>query len=473
MRTGQKPTAGYFPTRISHWLGIAFLAQLYFLAGVVGLTVQTTYQGITPIWPASGIAFASLFLFGARLWPAIILAMLELALYADIPLSVALVAGLGSVLEAIIPTQILRQKGFTGNLDRLNNVLQFVLYAVILGPVFSSTLGTLAFALHQSPEPVSIIRMWAFWWLGNSIGLLMMGSIILIWSTTPSEKTNREILGKTLIATLTILVSFFSMAIRSVPFSTLMLFSMLPLIIISAMRYSMRWVSLHYLSALSAFILAGALFFPEKINVTEIDGFYLNMAFLVVLTFIGLFASAAHTEQIDKRSLEIQATTDDLTGMMNRNAFMNQLRNTVQNLRRNDDRHCLLYVDLDGLKTVNDSAGHSAGDSLLTAVTSIIRRAIRSQDIAGRLGGDEFAILLRNCDTPDALGIAEKIRQTVSQHAISVEDRDLSVTASIGVVDIDRSCHDIAILLESVDQACYASKRAGGNRFTLAQITHA
>jgi diguanylate cyclase (GGDEF)-like protein len=470
MRAGQEAAGGLFPTRIHHWLGIAVLASAYLLAGVAGLSVQTTYQGITPIWPASGIAFASLFLFGVRLWPAIITAMLGLAVYTDIPLYVALAAGAGSVLEAVIPVSILRRKGFDGNLNRLNGVLQFVLYAVILGPVFSATTGSLAMAAHHSLDLASVGRMWAFWWLGNSIGLLVMGSVILIWSTAPKEQTSQDITGKALTAILTVSISFTSVAIHPASLSTLTLFLLLPLIITAAMRYSMRWVSLLYLGAFISFLVAGALYVPDNLHVAEIDGVYLNIAFMVVFAFIGLFASAARIEQIDKHILEIQATTDQLTGMLNRHAFLDQLNATVQMLRREDDRHSLLYLDLDGLKNVNDSAGHAAGDKLLQTITGIIRRIIRSQDIAGRLGGDEFAILLRNCDISDALGITEKIRQAVRRYAISIDERRYSVTASIGIVDIDRSCHDVPRLLESVDQACYASKRAGGDRFTLTEV---
>ncbi|MEN8178653.1 MAG: diguanylate cyclase [Pseudomonadota bacterium] len=458
----------YLPTEARHWLGLAVLALLYFLAGVIGLTVQTAYNGITPIWPASGIAFAALFLFGVRLWPAIILAMLGLALFAGIPFYVALAAGIGSVLEAVVPVLILRQKQFNGNLNRLNNVLLFVAFAVFLGPVFSATAGVSAFTIHQSLEPDATLWLWAFWWLGNSIGVLMVGSAILIWKAAPVGKTPNKTIGKKALLVLTVIASFTSMAINTYPLSTLILFFMFPLIVFAATHYSMRWVSILYLSALLTFILAGALLFPDKFNVVEIDGIYLNLAFLVVFTFLGLFASAAHSEQLDNRILEYQATTDSLTGMNNRRAFLEQLNTTVHNLRRSDDRHSLLYIDLDGLKAVNDSAGHATGDLVLQASTRIIRRIIRHQDIAGRLGGDEFAILLRNCDSDDAMSIAEKIRRVVSEHSTTAKNKQYSVTTSIGIIDIDPSHHDIPGLLEAADEACYVSKRAGGNQITLA-----
>jgi integral membrane sensor domain MASE1 len=91
-------TPGPYPVQL------LILTLLYFLAGIIGLAVQTDPSGITPIWPASGIAFAALYIYGLRLWPAIILGMVSLSFYADVPLAIALIAGAGSVLEAVIPS---------------------------------------------------------------------------------------------------------------------------------------------------------------------------------------------------------------------------------------------------------------------------------------------------------------------------------------------------------------------------------
>ena len=470
MQSNVQSISHYFPTAPRHWGGIGVLAALYFLAGIIGLSVQTAYNGITPIWPASGIAFAALLLFGVRLWPAIILAMLCLALYAEIPVFVALSAGIGSVLEAAIPVMLLQRFRFDGNLNRLQNILYFLVFAVFLGPVFSATAGAAAFAMHQSLEIYAIIRMWAFWWLGNSIGILMVGSAILIWSATPNKGITGSIGLRTALVCLTVIASFSSMAINTFPFSTLILFFLFPLIILAAMQDNLRFVALIYLSVLLTFLIAGALFFPEKFNTAEIDGVYLNITFLIIFTFLGLFASAAHTEQLDKRILEYQAATDNLTGMKSRQAFLELLNTTVRNLRRDNDRHSLLYIDLDGLKNVNDSAGHSTGDLVLKSITQIIRRIIRSQDVAGRLGGDEFAILLRNSDSHAAMILAEKIRHAIAEHITSFKKLQFSVTASIGIVDIDQSCDDVETVLETADQACYASKRSGGNQITLAEM---
>nr|MDJ0807063.1 MASE1 domain-containing protein [Gammaproteobacteria bacterium] len=229
------PNAFGFPTALRPWAEAAVLATLYFLAGVVGLSVQTAYQGVSPIWPASGIAFASLFLFGLRLWPAIILGMLGLAWYADIPFSVALFAGLGSVLEAVIPVVILRRLGFNGDFNRLNHTLLFVAFAVILGPVFSATAGAGALALHQTLDIEVFIRLWAFWWLGNSIGILMLGSAILIWSRTPDKAVGNKVLTGLLLVCFTLIASYNSLSINTFPFSTLILFFLFPLIIYAAM----------------------------------------------------------------------------------------------------------------------------------------------------------------------------------------------------------------------------------------------
>jgi diguanylate cyclase (GGDEF)-like protein len=454
---------------IGGWGLFALLVLLYFIAGVAGLSVHTAYDGITPIWPPSGIAFAFLFLFGIRLWPAIVIAMLGLSLFADIPIAVGLAAGLGSVLEAVIPILILRRLGFDGNLNRLQNVLYFVGIAVLIGPMFSSTIGSAAFAVWQSLKLDAFIRMWAFWWLGNSIGILMIGSSLLIWSATPKQGELGGGGSLLLLVLLTVAASYASVAIDTFPISTLSLYFLFPLIVFAAMQYSARWVSVVYLTALMTFILSGVLLFPERFQVAEIGEIYLNISFLSVFTFLGLFASAAHTEQLENRLLEYKATTDFLTGLRNRHAFLDELNHMLNHLRRSEDRHSLLFIDLDGFKAINDSAGHATGDQVLNALGQVIGQVVRGQDIAARLGGDEFAILLRNCGAYHALLIAEKVRSAVSNCSVSINGFDYSVTASIGIVRIENPCHNVTMLMELADQACYSSKRAGGDRVTMAE----
>jgi diguanylate cyclase (GGDEF)-like protein len=448
-------------------LQLLLLTLLYFLTGIIGLAVQTVPSGITPIWPASGIAFAALYIYGLRLWPAIILGMVSLSFYADVPLVIALIAGAGSVLEAVIPILILRRLNFDGDLNRVHSIFLFVSVAVVLGPVFSASLGSLAFNWLMPMGISEVLRIWAYWWLGNGIGILIVGSFLLIWLATPNSGKKGELPGKLFILIATAAAMFLSLAINQHPYSTLIMFLLIPFAVLAAMRYGLRCVSTMALVTMIVTLITGAWLIPEAFKNAEIGTIYLNIAFLVIITSTGLLVSAANYERIHHQIMKYRATIDALTGLGNRHEFLHQLERTLLNLRRRDDIHSLMYIDLDGLKLVNDTSGHAAGDEVLKKIGQVFQRVTRNQDVVGRLGGDEFAILLRNCNTKDALAIAEEIRKDVVAEIIEWQKEQYRVTASIGIVRIDKDHDHADKIIEQADTACYTSKRAGGDQITL------
>jgi diguanylate cyclase (GGDEF)-like protein len=123
---------------------------------------------------------------------------------------------------------------------------------------------------------------------------------------------------------------------------------------------------------------------------------------------------------------------------------------------------CLLMLDLDELKAINDRHGHHAGDAVLRAVADTIKTGVRRIDVAARYGGDEFVAHLPETDPTGGWVVAEKIRLTVA--SISVPGMDRPPTVSIGVVSYPRDGQTVDDLMISADQAMYASKRAGRNR---------
>jgi diguanylate cyclase (GGDEF)-like protein/PAS domain S-box-containing protein len=167
-------------------------------------------------------------------------------------------------------------------------------------------------------------------------------------------------------------------------------------------------------------------------------------------------------ERRKRNALSWAATHDALTNIANRQEFENQLADHLADRRRRESA-CVLYVDLDGFKAVNDEAGHAAGDQLLRDIAALLLARIRSIDLAARLGGDEFAILLRACTLPTALNVAEQIRARIDAHALVWQGRPFRVGVSIGVVQIEDSYADVASVIAAADAACYAAKRAGRN----------
>lgn len=159
-----------------------------------------------------------------------------------------------------------------------------------------------------------------------------------------------------------------------------------------------------------------------------------------------------------------QAQHDPLTGLPNRRAFEERLEESVAASKRAGDHGALCFIDLDRFKIVNDTCGHAAGDELLCRIARLIRQRVRDQDVVCRVGGDEFALILRGCSRPDALRIAEHLREGVAAFRFSWEDRLFSIGASIGVTYIDGTHATVADLLMAADSACYEAKKNGRNQ---------
>lgn len=160
---------------------------------------------------------------------------------------------------------------------------------------------------------------------------------------------------------------------------------------------------------------------------------------------------------------------DELTGLPNRLALMERLRQAISDACGRQHQLALLFIDLDGFKVVNDGHGHTTGDKLLTAAAGRIATCVREDDIACRYGGDEFVVVLSNVsDASVAAGVAETIRVHIGQ-SYSIDGKEFRVSASIGLAmypnDGDRS----DALLSYADASMYRSK---SRRPSMHSFTH-
>ncbi|MCW3016768.1 MAG: hypothetical protein JWO02_3860 [Solirubrobacterales bacterium] len=173
----------------------------------------------------------------------------------------------------------------------------------------------------------------------------------------------------------------------------------------------------------------------------------------------------SHIEDITERkrleqSLQRLADHDPLTDLWNRRRFGEELQRQVHRSKRYGEQAALLVLDLDDFKQVNDTLGHKAGDSLLRAVATAMRKRLRSTDSLGRLGGDEFAVLLINTSPDEATTLARQLAETISSNPVHLDDREIVATASIGVAVIDRTVESDESVLVAADAAMYEAKAA-------------
>jgi diguanylate cyclase (GGDEF)-like protein len=172
----------------------------------------------------------------------------------------------------------------------------------------------------------------------------------------------------------------------------------------------------------------------------------------------------SHVERLE--SLTKKATTDGLTGLTNRKAFLERLG---VDLARLDGRHpCgVVMLDIDHFKGVNDTYGHPFGDEVLRGVASVLGKGVRKGDTAGRYGGEEFVLYLHMADTEQAREGAERFRRMIRQIRFAHAGKEVAVTASFGVACAPHHGKGVEELLKHADEALYLSKQRGRDRVTV------
>ncbi len=175
--------------------------------------------------------------------------------------------------------------------------------------------------------------------------------------------------------------------------------------------------------------------------------------------------------EAEKTEAELRyiADHDSLTGLLDRRRFRAELDQYVSFSARYGGQGAVMIIDIDGLKMVNDTLGHHAGDKLIRQIAGILRERVRTTDIVARLSGDEFAVLMPQTDTAGALQLGEDLRAQVAESAAPAPDA-ANVTISVGITMFgrDRGVGAEAVLV-AADQAMYRAKEEGRNQIALFQ----
>lgn len=165
-----------------------------------------------------------------------------------------------------------------------------------------------------------------------------------------------------------------------------------------------------------------------------------------------------------KATLQALALTDELTELSNRRGFLTLARQQIKVAQRQGRSLLLLSIDMDGLKQINDSYGHEAGDNALIQTAVILRQTFRDADVIGRLGGDEFSILMLDADQESAPRLVARLQQNLAAHNAQTKDPyNLSITVGLAVFD-PATDSSLPELMSQADQALYADKRRGEAR---------
>jgi diguanylate cyclase (GGDEF)-like protein len=182
---------------------------------------------------------------------------------------------------------------------------------------------------------------------------------------------------------------------------------------------------------------------------------------VTVLASIGLLLYRIKRSQLRFMRL---ARQDGLTGIFNRQHFVEEATNVLRQSERSHRSVCLILIDLDHFKQINDTHGHAVGDQVLQNAVTACRQNLRQGDVFGRLGGEEFGILLPDCIAATAYDRAEHLRKAIASIPVEANDSHVAISASFGVSSTERAGHDLQRLLVDADHALYRAKHSGRNR---------
>jgi diguanylate cyclase (GGDEF)-like protein len=159
-----------------------------------------------------------------------------------------------------------------------------------------------------------------------------------------------------------------------------------------------------------------------------------------------------------------QARLDGLTGILNHQHFISEAQHALEALERKQSAGCLVFIDLDYFKQINDTHGHAIGDAVLRHTVALCKQTLRANDLFGRLGGEEFAILLLACSQEHGLAIANCIRLAIEATPPHIDGHTITFSASIGLASTQTSGYGLQRLCREADAALYRAKRFGRNR---------
>lgn len=176
-----------------------------------------------------------------------------------------------------------------------------------------------------------------------------------------------------------------------------------------------------------------------------------------------LLAAAAEAEQSMAlqrariRYLESLSVTDELTGLLNRRGFETELGRALARARRRNETGLLVMCDLNHFKAINDTYGHPAGDAILRSVGRLLKRNTRESDYVARVGGDEFAVIMTHASLAQSERRAQKLSSLVNGLTVSLQGRDIAVSASFGISTYDRNSQPDSLKFFA-DQNLYRNK---------------
>ena len=296
------------------YLGLAAALFLTYLAAAeLGLSIAYVHTNVSPVWPPTGIAIASLLLFGRKFWPAIFIGALVANLYTAVSAPTAFGIAVGNTLEAVLAAYLLnRTIGNRPSLDSVGRVLRFVLYAVLLSPIVSATIGNLSLCIGGHAKWSQFWHLWLTWWLGDASGALVVAPLLLAWGRASDQKwpSRKVIEGALLLLSLFVTSMFvfggwFPGGGQNYPLGHLAL----PFLIWAALRFDQRLLTAAIVVLSGVAVVGNVRGYGPFVHGGANESLLLLQAFIAsaTLTTHLLFAVISERKRADEERLRLSA----------------------------------------------------------------------------------------------------------------------------------------------------------------------
>lgn len=434
------------------------LFGVYVIAGKLGLQVAFAFPSATPVWPATGLALVAFLLLGPRIWPVIFVGAFLVNLTTAGTVLTSLGIATGNTLEGLLGAWLMtRYAGGRDLLDTPERIFRFTVLAALLSTTVSATVGTLTLRLGGLVPAGEFGPIWTTWWLGDASGDLLVAPFLLAWATTPLTRPSarRALEGVALFGGLVAVGLVLFGVIQPVSYIGASLkFLCIPFLTWAAVRFGPR-------EAATATVLLGMIAIWGMLQGTQDLGrpatnttLLLLQAYMAVAAVMTLMLAAAVKERRSaEERLRALSISDPLTGIANYRHLIAALELEVERSLRHGRPFSVLFLDVDGLKQINDRYGHLVGSRALCRVAETLRASARVVDTPARYGGDEFALLLPETGEAEAWQVGRRLQELLAKDAEAPV-----VQVSLGVAVHPRDGATADALLGAADRRLYEGR---------------
>lgn len=368
-------------------------------------------------------------------------ATLALGLYSGMPLPWALLFGLANPLGFAVMVIGYQAISMRRDLRGLSALLFYVQQSFVAS-VFSSS-GALIWSYTNDYDRTALLPVWQGWWLGAFLqSVLIVGPLMaMLWPRAERWLADHPQL------------------MRDTPArSRVSLLGLLASITLGVVVYGY-----------ATFSLAEAQLNHDALRQTMWIFYWVFVAIVLFMAFFGyqLFTHWQKSQDVLLEALQKLATTDALTGLLNRREADRRLAAEWERTRRSGHSTAMLLLDIDHFKQINDRYGHPAGDAALRQLATVMRSVMRKVDFGARYGGEEFLIVLPESGQRGAHAFAERLRQEVEEAVVRHEQLSFQMRVSIGVAIVRQDEASYERWFARADQALYRAKQGGRNRTEL------